>query len=355
MKIVIICGGYGSKMWPASRQSKPKHFLPLVNGKSLFELNWESLRKKFKPEEIFLQTQDAQAKIAKALVPEILSQNIFIEPEMKNQGVATGFSAAMFYRLNPDEPFMLIQVDDIREPEEKLFEMMDICDKLARETGKYITGGFKPDFAVTGNDWLIKGDRITKTDEVGVYKVEKFLWRGEGEKAKLQAEEYLKQGKALLHTNHTCMTPRNFLEMFKKYKLEWYQPLMNIALGGDIETEFAKLPPGPLEDVTQLVHAAGESLVVEIPFDWIDFGTWENLSKYFDKKKWTKYDTDVIDIDSKNNLVRADKNKVVALIGVSDLVVVDTGDAILICREDQSGRVGEVVNVLKEKGKTDLL
>ena len=71
MKPVIICGGVGTKMWPMSRSASPKHFLPLIDGKSLFEINWEVLRKKFKADEIFLQTNAVQAEIAKKLVPEI--------------------------------------------------------------------------------------------------------------------------------------------------------------------------------------------------------------------------------------------------------------------------------------------
>ena len=80
MKAVIICGGVGSKMWPMSRSESPKHFLPLLGGKSLFQLNWEALRLKFSPEEIFLQTNEAQAKIAKSQVAEIVEDNIFAEP-----------------------------------------------------------------------------------------------------------------------------------------------------------------------------------------------------------------------------------------------------------------------------------
>jgi len=355
MKPVIICGGVGSKMWPASRIKSPKQFLPILNGKSLFQWNWESLRKKFEAKDIYIQTTADQADLVKEQVKEVLPENIFVEPELRNQGPATGFAAAMLYKINPDEPFMLVQVDDIRIPEEDFFEMMDVCDRLARETGKYITGGFRPSFAITGNDWLIKGDRVTEKGGVGVYKVDKFLWRGAGENAKKQAEEYFNQGLALLHTNHTCMTPRNFLEMFKKYRMEWYEPLWNIVNGADVVTEYTKMPKGPLEDVTQNVHANGESLVVEIPFRWIDIGTWESTDLYLKEIGLHSHDKSVVEIDSNDNFVRAPKDKVVAMIGVSNLVVVDTGDAILICRKDQSGRVGEVVESLKIAERKDLL
>jgi len=78
--------------------------------------------------------------------------------------------------------------------------------------------------------------------EVGVYQVKEFIWRGSGEQAKELAEKYFNEGLALLHTNHTCMTPKNFLEMYKKYRLDWYAPLMEIVNYGDVVKEYAKMP-----------------------------------------------------------------------------------------------------------------
>lgn len=155
MKPVIICGGIGTKMWPESRKSLPKHFLPLLNGKSLFELNWEALRTRFSPEEIFLQTTEHQAEIAKKQAPEIRSENIFIEPEARNQGPATGFAAAQLYKRFPDEPFMLVQVDVLRQPTASFIQMIEGFDALIRKEGKIVTGGLKPTYAVMGVDYLI--------------------------------------------------------------------------------------------------------------------------------------------------------------------------------------------------------
>jgi len=344
MKPVIICGGVGTKMWPMSCPEMPKHFLPLMGGKSLFEITWESLRKKFEVKDIFLQTNEVQTKIAQKQVPEILANNIFIEPEMRNQGPATGMAAAMLLKKGfGDEPFILIQVDDIREPEEKLFTMMEVCDRLARETGKYITGGIKPEYAVMGVDYLIKGERVSQEGEAGVFKVAKFLWRS----TKETAEEYVKDGLALIHANHTCMTPMAFMEMFKKYKPEWYKPLFKIAQGAEVTVEYAKMPKGPIEDVTQLVYADGGALVVELPFNWHDIGTWESADKFLKAKNLYQAPKGLIDLDNKNNFVMVPEGKTVALIGVENLVVVDTGEALLVCRKDQSGRVGEVVERLK--------
>jgi mannose-1-phosphate guanylyltransferase len=344
---VIICGGFGTKLWPMSRQFKPKHFLPLIGGKSLFEINYEALRTKFKPEEIYVSTNEDQLHLAKGFAPDIPAENYIIEPEMRNQGPATGLIAAFLYKKGfPDEPFIVVQVDDIREPVEKFMEMIDVCDVIARKETKYITGGFKPEYSVMGVDYLVKGERVTSEGEVGIYKVAKFVWRS----TKEETEELIKQDTALVHTNHTCMTPRNMLEMLKKYKPEWYEPLMNIVNGADIATEFAKMPAGPIEDVTQQVHANGESLVVEIPFNWTDVGTYESLDRYLKLKNLYKVSDNVVDMNGKNNFIKLeDSNKVVALVGVDNLIVVDTGDVLLICDKSQSGQVGEALKEVKKR------
>lgn len=345
---VIICGGVGTKMWPESRVKSPKHFLPLFNGKSLFELNWEALRLQFSPEQIYLQTNKTQAVLAKKLVPEIVLENIFIEPETRNQGPATGFTAAMLFKTHPDEPFMLVQADVLRAPAEQFIKMIEVCDRLAKETGKYITGGIKPTYPVMGVDYLVPGERVSNGDEVKVSTVAQFLWRGTRE----QAEEYVSQKGALIHANHSCTTPRALLKMFKQYKPEWHEPLIQIINGGNVAEEYAKMPKGPIEDVTQMVHTAGNSLVVELPFEWTDFGTWESLMEYSAPKEETP---ETIEIDASRNFIRVPKGKQVALIGVSDLVIVDTDDALLICHKDHTGSVGKIVDKLKEHGKHELL
>ncbi len=347
MKPVIICGGFGTKLWPISRQHKPKHFINLIGDKSLFQLNYEALRTKFQPEDIYVSTNIDQFKTAHKQVPEIPKENFILEPEMRNQGPATGLIAATLFKLGfPDEPFMLVQVDDLREPIEAYIKMMEDCDALARKETKYITGGLRPDFPVMGVDYLVRGERVSDGGSVGIYKVDKFVWRG----SKEQTEDFIKQENALVHTNHTCMTPRNLLEMLKKYKPEWYEPLMNIVNGADVNQEYVKMPVGPLEEVTEKVYADGNALVIELPFKWFDFGTYESLFKYLTEKRLYKNPENYIEYESSNNFIRLDDaDKVVCIVGVKDLVVVDTGDVVLICDQNQTGKVGEVLKEVKEK------
>ncbi|MBU0569844.1 hypothetical protein KKB40_03615 [Patescibacteria group bacterium] len=344
---VIICGGFGTKLWPVSREHKPKHFLPLIGEKSLFQLNYEALNSHFKPEEIYVSTNEDQVNLAKKQIEEIPAENYILEPEMRNQGPATGLIAAFLYKKGfADEPFMLVQVDDLRDPTENFIKMMLDCEVIARREDKYITGGMKLDYPIMGVDYLIRGEKVSDEGSVGIYKIDEFVWRS----SKEETEKLAKREGALVHTNHTCMTPRNLLKMLQKYKPEWHDPLMNYVNGADLKSEYLKMPPGPLEDVTQLVHAAGESLVVELPFKWFDIGTFETLHEYLKLKGLYKIDENIVDLNGKDNFVKLDDaNKVVALVGVDNLIIVDTGDALLICDKKQTSLVKEALKEVKKR------
>lgn len=348
MKVVIICGGVGSKMWPESRSGSPKQFLRLIGDKSLFQLNWEALRLKFSPDEIFLQTNAIQAEIAKKQIAEILPENVFIEPEMRNQGPATGFAAASLIKKGfGDEAFMLVQPDVTRKPEEKFIEMIKVMGELAESNGEYLTGGIVPKEIVRGVDYLVKGELVKEEKGVKVYRVADYIDRSEEEKIK----QFLGSDKLLIHANHTTMTPNNLMKMYKKYRMDWYEPLMNIVSGGDIVTEYAKMPKGAIEEVTRELYKKGEAMVAELPFEWIDFGTWESVINY--QLSINKYQLKGVEIEAKNNYVRS--KKYTALIGVEDLVVIETDDALLICKKEMTGKVGEVVDKLKAENMVELL
>lgn len=337
---VIICGGVGTKMWPLSSPRLPKHFLPLIHGKSLFEMNWETLRNRFRANEIYLQTNFEQAKIAQRFVPEIVTENIFIEPESRNQGPATGLAAALLQKKGKgDEPFFLIQVDNLRVPGENIFKMMDLAEKLGKETHEYITGGFVPDKLIRGVDFLLKGDLVSEQSGVKIFKVAEYIDRNEEEKI----NKNLGSGSLLVHANHTCMTPNDLMKMFHKYRPDWFEPLDKVSKGADVAVEYTKMPKGAIEEITKQVHAKGESLVIELPFEWTDFGTWESLEKYYLANKIDPKNGGVVEIEAKNSFCVSDNNKKIAVIGLDNVIVIEGDDGVLVCRKDLSGRVGEVV------------
>ncbi len=357
MKPVIMCGGIGTKMWPMSRRKLPKHFVPLFNNKSLFQLNVATLKKMFPPKGIYIQTNREQSTIAQKQAPEIPEENFFIEPELRNHGPATGLMAAKLYHLDPDDPFITVQADVLRKPEEKFLKTIESVEKLIINEKKLVTGGIKPEYAIMGVDYLIAKYKPVVKEGINFFRMEKWL----GRDSKEGVEEYLNNKAVFTHANHYAWTPKLMLEAFKKYKPDWHQLLMKMipAIGTKIEEkvikeEYHQMPKGPVEEVT--VHALTEGYVFECLFDWIDFGTWESLANYFrkhDQDKLTPKDT--LLIDSKNCFLKLPKEKFGAVIGVKDLIIVDTGDALLVCHQEKSGEVGKIVDYLKTNNKENLL
>jgi mannose-1-phosphate guanylyltransferase len=196
------------------------------------------------------------------------------------------------------------------------------------------------------------GDVVSEYEENGVkiFEVADYIDRTEEEKIK----QYLGTDKLLLHANHTSMTPNNLLKMYQKYKPEWYEPLVAIANNGDVVSEYGKMPKAGIEEVTKLVYKNGEALVVELPFNWVDFGTWESVANYMKEKEMYKPEN-LMEIESNENFVYKKDKKYVAMIGVENLVVIDTGDALLIMKKENSGRVGEVVDTLKAENRNELI
>ena len=109
-------------MWPLSRPEMTKQFLPLISEKSLFQITYEQLLEKYKPEEIFVSTNITQKELIAHIAPEIPQHNYILETEMRNTGPAIGLIAAMLYRLDPDEPFVICQSDVLRNDRSRLYD-----------------------------------------------------------------------------------------------------------------------------------------------------------------------------------------------------------------------------------------
>ncbi len=228
--------------------------------------------------------------------------------------------------------------------------MLSKIEEVALREKKWVTGAIRPPFLMRGVDYMVSGDKI----EEKVWQLSDWLMRDREEDIKVA----IGNGRAWLHANHYAWTPRLWLESYVKHKPEWGKALMEIATGGDEKKIYPEITKGPTEEWTVLSVARGEGVMVELPFTWWDFGTWESLDKYVNKKgssSYAKASEDAVEIGSKGNFYRVPEGKFVASIGVSDVVLVDTGDAILLCKKDLTGRVGEVVDYLKEKDRNELL
>ena len=353
MKIIVVAGGQGTKLWPYSRESKPKQFQPILGDKSLFSYNIETLLRKYQPEDIFVSTKRRFIKYVSEQAPQIPLRNYIIEPDIKkDRGPAEGLAVLQLSLHHPDEPFMIIQSDNVRQPEEEFLQFIEDAESIVRRDKKLVTGGIKATTPDMGVDYLKLGEKVVHESNQEIYAAE-FI----GRKQTFAETKHLVEGfHVVIHCNHCCWYPKLFLDAYKQYRPDWYSALMEMkkAIGkpgedAEIERIYSEMEAGATEDVTR--HVMMDSCVILTKFKWIDFGTWGSLAEFFSNGGSGYADGNVVAVEATDTIVKsANKHKLIALAGVDNLVVIDTDDVLMVIPKNKIEKIKEIQKLL---GKDD--
>lgn len=358
MKLLITAGGQGTKLWPYSREDKPKQFQKIIGDKTLFRYNIEVLMQRFDPKDFIVSTKYKYAAYVEEQAPEIPQENIYYEPDVaKNRGPGEGLAFLKLSIEHPDEPFMIIQSDCMRLPEEAYLDMIEAADKLVRRDKKFITAGQKATEPTMGVDYMKLAHKIELDTEIDIYQIEKYVPRNDDIE---QTKDLVLNHEVTTHTNHSCWYPDLMLEAYKQYRPDWYEKLMEIkqVMGSENEREkiaaiYETMEAAATEEVLQ--HIFGEGYIILTPFKWIDVGTWSSIYTSFSKDSDNYIDGNVIALETSRSLIKGHENKLVATLGVEDLVIVDTEDVLLVTTRDKAGEIKLILDKLKADNKTNYL
>ncbi len=357
---VILAGGSGSRLWPLSRQHLPKQFLSLEGDASLLQTTINRLSPVIGAKNVLIVTQEAHAKgeAYHALLPY---QTLF-EPVARNTAPAIALAAA-YLAANGDDPIMVVlPADHIIKDKARFHKHLNIAISAA-ESGKLITFGIQPTHPDTGFGY-IKAHRGSPLDKGGlggicdtdeIYTVERFTEKPD----QITAERFLKEGSYYWNSGMFVWRASAILAEIQQHLPAVYQVIQNIIAESSIagtfqqavEKHFSAMPPISI-DYGVLEKSSRVSL---IPCDigWNDVGSWQAVHEISAKdENGNALQGNVIALDCKNSLIRAEK-RLVAVIGVEDVCVIETADAVLISKSDQTQRVREVVDVLQHRGATE--
>lgn len=355
----MTAGGQGTKMWPYSRQDKPKQFQPIIGDVSSYEQTIKTLLKEFTAEDIYISTKRKFIKYVSEQSPQIPLKNYIVEPDVaKDRGPAEGLAFVRLSLNHPDEPFFIVQADCIRDPEEGFLEMIRQAEKLVTKHKQPVTGGIKATEPVMGVDYLKLDVEVIGSGEA--YKIDKFLFRPATAR---EAKRLVENFHVVVHCNHLCWYPELMLEAYKKYRPDWYEALMKIKDAMDkpgeneaIEAIYATMDKGPTEDVTNHVMNNGDAMVILLPYKWTDVGTWGSVYDFFEDGVGNYENGNIITVDTKGSLIKTDhKDKLIAVAGVKNLVIVDTEDALLIIPKDQIEKIKDIQKTLEDRNETEYL
>lgn len=349
MKAIILAGGSGTRLWPVSRYGLPKQFIKLNGGKSLLCQTVERLAAVVPLRDIYVITNDdyrfhVQADL-RSVSPEI-ENNVILEPVGRN--TAPAIALVMRYCLEKlhsrkDEVVFICPSDHIIEPVEKFAKYARQAEAAAK-AGSIVTFGVKPDRPETGYGYIKKGGKAPGNG--AVCRVEKFA-----EKPDVKtAEKYLAAGDYYWNSGMFAFTIETMLAEFKAYAPEISRRLPQAL--AKMTASFKDMPNISIDYA--VMEKSKKAAVLPIDLLWSDVGSWDSLPEVIkpDGDGNVKVG-DVLALDTKRTIVMGEK-RLISTIGLKDLIVVDTPDALLIARRGQAQRVKEVVEQLKERRRKEV-
>ncbi|MCE5265466.1 MAG: NTP transferase domain-containing protein [Deltaproteobacteria bacterium] len=353
---VIMAGGKGVRFWPRSRERMPKHLLDILGEQAIIRETVDRIRPLVPPERTLIVTGRNHAAELIRLLPEIPAENILIEPVGRNTAPCIGLAALHVERRFPGA-VMLVLPADHRIGDEVAFRRTLIeAARAASEGSPLVTIGIRPTGPETGYGYIEQGDPFPAGAGAGVCRV-----RSIREKPPLhQAQEFLRRGCFLWNSGMFVWKTATILEAISRFLPELYQGLTEIhaALGTEREEEVVGEVYAAQKAVSidyGVMEKAGDVLVVLGEFGWSDLGSWDALWEVSEKDDdGNAVRGPFIGVDAGDSLVHS-PGKLVAIVGVRDLLVVETGDALLICRRGRSQDVRKVVEFLEKKGSKEYL
>ncbi len=364
MKFVIMAGGFGSKLWPLSREKAPKQFISVIGEKSLFQLTIDSILTKYSIDDIFVSTTEDVEHYVLEQAPNLRKENITVEPMMRDTGPASCLAMAKVAERYPDEVvYFYVQCVCVRSPAEKYMEMVAEMENLVKKYDKLVTGTLIPKYLETGSDLFKMGNLIESESGLKVHNVEEFINVVNERMTIEQVTEIAKNNVVGTHANHYTWTPKSFFEAVSRIRPDWMEVVEELRgiFGKEDERErmrevYSKFNPARIEVFTTELIKEGKVMAIELPFEWAHVTTWDDVYRYRENHGISLMEGDVFQVEGEGNLViSTDKKKFVSLIDMKDVVVVDTGDCLLISPRESSSKVKVVLDQLKQEGREELL
>ena len=351
-RAVIMAGGAGTRFWPLSKKAKPKQFLPIISEKTMVEETVHRILPIFPFHRIYTIANLEQTRILKTLLPDLPKENFLVEPQGKNTAPALLLATARAYLQNPKAVLAALPSDQRITDTPLFLKTLEAGAFAAEEEDFLITFGISPAFPATGYGYIhFSKESPLKIRGEFFYRVKEFKEKPTHEKAKT----FLEEGNYLWNSGMFLWQADVFAKKLEKHASElfpfWVRMLDSLESNNEdtMELIFEEIPKISID--YGLMERAEGVLVCQGNFGWSDVGAWSSLADIWPRdKEGNASRGDIIAVDSKG-CVSYNPDKLTVLIGVNDLIVVDTEQALLVCHKDKDQKVKDVVSIIEKKGK----
>jgi len=356
MYVVIMAGGIGTRFWPRSRFKRPKQLLNILDDKTMIQATVGRLDKLVPQNQIYVVTTETQIDEIKNQLQFLKPENLIIEPKGKNTAPCIGLAAIILKQKDPEAVMTVLPADHRIKNEFQFRNVLSAAEVIASRYDCLVTIGIHPTYPSTGYGYIQVNGTIDEVNNLDVFRVKTFA-----EKPDLTtAQRFLNSGDFLWNSGMFIWKVRTILKEIEESLPELYDGLMEIEkyLGTKSEDEAIKKVYCQIKSISidyGVMEQSDNVYVLKGEFDWNDVGSWEEVYKISAQdddnnvvigNHFTK-DTKGCFIDSPNRFI--------ATLGIENLIIVETDDALLICRRDMAQHVKDLVDAMKRKNLNQYL
>lgn len=347
--VAIMAGGIGSRFWPMSRTSYPKQFLDILNtGKTLLQSTYDRFLTFIPNENIFIVTSADYVAIVKEQLPHLPIENIIGEPVRKNTAACIALVSFKLKKMNPEANLIVAPSDHMIENAVAFKQNCLEALKYTASHNAFVTLGIKPTTANTGYGY-IQFDQ--KTFNLGIHSVKRFTEKPTKEKA----IEFLNDGAYLWNSGIFIWKAKDIIDAFKVYMPDMFDVFAFdlVDLNTANEATAVQYIYQQCESISidyAILEKAKNVYVIPANFDWSDLGTWNSAWENFEKDSAENAisGNNTLLVDSNGCIVHSTDKKLVLVGGMNDLIVVNTPDALLICKKENEQQIKEYLQKVKE-------
>lgn len=351
---VIVAGGAGTRLWPLSRKDIPKQMQAFISDRPLIDETAERLLQVFPADHIFVSTTVNYAEQIKTILPQIPPENIIVEPVAKGPALAFALFAEVIRQRDPEAVIVSLASDHaVAKLEEFHGALKTARDYVSKNPDSIALVGVVPTYADTGLGYIKVDSQIQ--DEPPVFSVEKFVEKP----SKPVAERYLSTGEYYWNVAYYCFKAASLVKAYAEASPNSMSGVSEYVRTG--KAEFFETAPQMVHEI-EIINAAKFPLVmIPAQFEWSDIGNWQTLHDLLadssnDPSRIVTSAKHHIDIDSEGCMIKiSDDEKLVATVGLKDIVIVDTNDTLLVLHKDRTQDIKGVIEQLKQRGLEEYL